>query len=130
MSVAVVHQLDHVAIAVTDPDRSRRWYEEVLGLERRYENAWPDVPVVLCAGEACIALFPLGKSDQTARPRGGFRHIAFRTDRVAFEAARREFERRGWDSRFEDHGICHSLYLSDPDGYQIEVTTYEYLGLS
>jgi catechol 2,3-dioxygenase-like lactoylglutathione lyase family enzyme len=127
MSVAVVHQLDHVALAVMDLDRSRRWYEEVLGLERRYEDAWPDFPVMLCAGEACIALFPLGESDQTARPQTGFPHIAFRTDRAAFEAARRQFERRGWDSRFEDHGICHSLYLSDPDGYQIEVTTYEFL---
>lgn len=125
VALAIVHQLDHVAIAVTDLDRSRRWYEDVLGLQRRYEDAWPDLPVVLCAGEACIALFPYGGSGPIDPRQGGFRHIAFRTDRTGFEAARQEFERHRLDLRFEDHGICQSLYLEDPDGYQVEVTTYD-----
>ena len=29
------------------------------------------------------------------------------------------------DARFSDHGISHSVYLNDPDGHQIELTTYE-----
>jgi catechol-2,3-dioxygenase len=31
------------------------------------------------------------------------------------------------DITFEsaDHGIAHSVYVSDPDGHRIEITTYE-----
>lgn len=126
--MARVHQFDHVALSVSDLDRSRRWYEEVLGLERRYEDAWPDFPVVLCAGEACLALFPGRDSEPEDHPLGGLRHVAFRTDHGNFEKARAEFERQDVDVHFEDHGICHSLYLRDPDGYQVEITTYEVPG--
>src|SRR5436309_11646980 len=111
MALVRVHQLDHVALAVTDMERSTRWYEDVLGLTRRYADAWADYPVVLCAGEACIALFPAGGDEQLHT--GGVRHVGFRTDRAAFEAARAEFERHGIASRFADHGICHSLYIND-----------------
>ena len=39
--------LDHVAIAVADVERSRRFYADVLGLEREHQE-W-DVPVVMVA---------------------------------------------------------------------------------
>lgn len=39
--------LDHVAVAVGDVERSRRFYEEVVGLERTHEE-W-DMPVVMTA---------------------------------------------------------------------------------
>ena len=26
---------------------------------------------------------------------------------------------------FQDHDICHSIYSADPDGHQLEITTYE-----
>lgn len=117
-----VEQLDHIAIAVADLERSREWYERVLGLKRRYEEAWTDFPIVLCAGEACIALFPRSPGAATG---GGLRHIAFRTSAQRFREAKEGLEREGLQPEFQDHGISHSLYVSDPDGYQIEITTYE-----
>ena len=35
------------------------------------------------------------------------------------------FRDRGIDFEFEDHGPCHSVYISDPDGHTIEITTYD-----
>jgi len=26
---------------------------------------------------------------------------------------------------FQNHGIAHSIYFRDPDGHELEITTYE-----
>ena len=51
-------------------------------------------------------------------------HIAFRLDRSGFDSARETLVEMGVAARFSDHRISHSLYLDDPDGHQIELTTY------
>jgi catechol 2,3-dioxygenase-like lactoylglutathione lyase family enzyme len=43
-----LEQLDHVAIAVRDVERSVEWYRDVLGLERRHE-VWGSYPAMVCA---------------------------------------------------------------------------------
>jgi len=49
----------------------------------------------------------------------------FRVDRVNFEAAQADLRRRGISVEFQDHGAAHSIYFKDPDGLQLELTTYE-----
>lgn len=120
--------LDHVAIGVRDVERSREFYERVLGLERAYEE-W-EMPVVLVAEGTGIAIFPEdvhpSSTPNEVEPQAiRILHIAFRVDREGFEAARVELADGGIDFRFSDHGISHSLYLNDPDGHQIELTTYD-----
>jgi len=53
------------------------------------------------------------------------RHVAFMLGAGDLERAGEHLRERGVDFRFEDHGSAHSLYLSDPDGNVIELTTYE-----
>lgn len=125
-----LESLDHIAIAVRDVDASRRWYAEVLGLERRHEETWGDVPTMMCAGSTMVALFPraVGDGDEEIYRRGGkpaLRHFAFRADRANFDRARAELERRGFEVEFQDHEIAHSIYFFDPDGYELEITTYD-----
>src|SRR5260370_36057792 len=56
--------LDHVALTVRDQNISLEWYQRVLGMERRYEEAnGAKDPVFVCAGNACLALFPAETSD-------------------------------------------------------------------
>lgn len=120
--------LDHIAITVRDVERSRDWYCAVLGLERRYGNVWGDVPTFVCAGDTGIALFPASVAEPKPRPERdtlAMRHFAFRVNRENFERAQNELRARGIALEFQDHSIAHSIYFYDPDGHQLELTTYE-----
>ena len=52
-------------------------------------------------------------------------HLAMRANRQNFLAAQEELKRRGIKFDFQDHEISHSIYFRDPDGHQLEITTYE-----
>jgi catechol 2,3-dioxygenase-like lactoylglutathione lyase family enzyme len=117
--------LDHVAIASADVARSQRFYAEVLGFEREHE-AW-DEPVVMAANGTGVAIFDEHRhpGDGEGEPPVRILHIAFRVDREGLERAREELAAQGLEPRFSDHGISHSLYFADPDGHELELTTYE-----
>lgn len=120
--------IDHVALTVADLERSRQWYQEVLGLEHLYPGEWDGVPLMLGVGGTALALFPASVA-QPQPPVGSdtiaMRHLAFRADRANFEQAQAELRQRGIDFSFEDHTLSHSIYFSDPDGYRLEITTYD-----
>ena len=120
-----IQGLDHVAIAVQDVERSRRFYAEVLGLERAHSE-W-DVPVVMAANGTGVAIFDkdLHPGDDEGEPNVRILHIAFRVNRDGFERALEELAAQGLEPRFSDHGIAHSVYFTDPDGHELELTTYE-----
>jgi catechol 2,3-dioxygenase-like lactoylglutathione lyase family enzyme len=123
-----VEGLDHVALSVRDVARSVAWYQDVLGLERRYEAVWGDFPAVVGAGTTALALFPTPVADPSPPPGRevlSVRHIAFRVGREAFERARGHLASRGITPTFEDHAAAHSLYFADPDGHRLEITTYD-----
>mgnify|MGYP000211720353 FL=1 len=128
MSTFKLDRIDHVALTVRDVKRSVAWYKEVLGLERRYQEAWGDYPAVVGAGETSLALFPCESPNPKPRPDHdtiAMRHVAFAMDRANFQQAQARFQELGIKFDFEDHTICHSIYISDPDGHQLEVTTYD-----
>ena len=119
--------IDHVALAVQDVRSSARWYQDVLGLERLYEEAWGDSPAVVGIRGTAIALFPVRDSAPKPLPDGdviAMRHIAFRANAENFATAQRELSARGLEFEFQDHGISRSIYFRDPDGHVIEITTY------
>lgn len=124
-----IRHIDHVALTVKDLDRSIAWYRDILGLERRHEAVWGRVPAMMCAGETGVALFPATtQNPNPARERRDstvMRHLAFQVDRQNFLRAQTELRGRDISFTFEDHQIAHSIYLNDPDGYEIELTTYE-----
>lgn len=123
-----VQHLDHVALTVSDTERSARWYEDVLGLERRHQAVWGGRPLMVCAGETCLAVFPPDGDLSEAPPNRttiSMRHFAFRVDRENFAAAQDRLKELDIPFSFEDHEICHSIYLADPDGHRVELTTFE-----
>jgi catechol 2,3-dioxygenase-like lactoylglutathione lyase family enzyme len=116
---------------VRDIERSVQWYIDVLGFERRYGGMWDGIPTFIGEGNTAIALFPVRPNARsTSSTRGNIRmlHLAFRADRKNFITAQEELKRRGIKFEFEDHEISHSIYFRDPDGHQLEITTYELQG--
>ena len=129
--------IDHVAIAVRDVKRSAKWYIDILGFEERNRGMWNGIPTFISKGTTAIALFPArndSKSGARAKidppigrsaPVANMLHLAFRADRKNFLAAQEELKRRGIKFEFQDHEISHSIYFGDPDGHELEITTYE-----
>lgn len=120
--------IDHVALTVSDVNRSAAWYIEVLGLEHRLQGMWGGVPVFVGRGATALALFPATKrEDQVSEKhtRGRILHVAFRANRSDFLAAQAELRRRTIAFDFQDHEVSHSIYFCDPDENELEITTYE-----
>src|SRR5436190_21404617 len=123
-----IKRIDHVALTVRDVSRSVAWYHDLLGLERRHEDVWGDCPAMMFAGDTALALFPargpiIDAPDRRAT--ASMRHLAFQVDRENFQEAQKSLRSRGVEFTFEDHSISQSIYFQDPDGYELELTTYE-----
>lgn len=57
--------------------------------------------------------------------------LAFQTDAPGFETAQRKLKTLGVPFEApEDIGIAYSIFFSDPDGHQLEITTYYVTGVS
>ena len=118
--------IDHIAMGVRDIERAAEWYIEVLGFERLHDGMWNGVPTFIGKGNTGIALFPANQEPKTSAHREiRMLHLAFRADRENFLGAQRELKKRGIKFEFQDHEISHSIYFRDPDGHQLEITTYE-----
>ena len=120
--------IDHVALAVRDVEETAKWYADVLGFERRYEGMWDGIPTFIGKGKTAIALFPARDGDSKSSAHTGkirMLHLAFRANNDGFLAAQEELKRRGIKFEFQDHEISHSIYFHDPDGHELEITTYD-----
>jgi catechol 2,3-dioxygenase-like lactoylglutathione lyase family enzyme len=119
--------IDHIAMSVRDVERSANWYIDVLGFEHRHKGVWGGIPTFIGKGTTAIALFPPRSSANSSSQAAEIRilHLAFRADCKNFLSAQEELKRRGIQFEFQDHEISHSIYFRDPDGHELEITTYE-----
>ncbi len=122
-----LQRLDHVSLNVRDRPRSIDWYRETFGLDQRNEPSADDEPVFMGAFGACVALFQARSAPSSPREpeSAGLRHVAFALTRADFDAADTHLTGRSVPFRRENHGSALSLYVDDPDGNVIELTTYE-----
>jgi glyoxylase I family protein len=116
--------LDHVVLRVADQAASRAFYESVLGCTLEFVNE-PIRLVQLRFGEALIDLLP---ADGPPPPHGrGVDHICLSIRAEDLAAVGRSLRARGVDvdgevrERRGAWGVGPSLYIRDPDGYQIEL---------
>ena len=116
--------LDHVGLAVSNMTASIEFYEGVLGLTRAHEVTWGDYPAVFEANGSGVALFSRTDGYETGSE-DPVRHVGFRTSRRGLDSAKEELTAGGIRYEEGDYAVAWSIYLPDPDGYIIEITTYE-----
>jgi len=118
--------IDHVAIRAMDVQQSVNWYQEVLGLSRADFPEWKNNPVFMSCGGFGLAIFPANTSDPEIdkfSKNSRIDHFAFNVSNEDFELAKAHFERMGIEFKAQDHYYFHSLYVRDPDGHTVELTT-------
>lgn len=123
----------HLALTVTDVDRSVPWYERVLDLKEvaRREDAETGIRKVVLRGRADLFSVVLVQHPDTERGdfderRTGLDHVAFTVESYG--------ELKEWESRLAEYGVTHTaakasrtlpgsavVVFRDPDGIQLEV---------
>jgi catechol 2,3-dioxygenase-like lactoylglutathione lyase family enzyme len=117
-----VNFLDHIAIRVSDPEVSVQWYENTLKLHRfDDEDRW-GYPIMMQASKTGVALFPARSEDDLQYVTSRI-HIAFNVDKDSFSSFLLSFQQEGIEFKLEDHHFFRSVYIQDPDGYTVELTT-------
>ena len=105
-----ITKVDVVGIPSTDPERSREFYVETLGLrpdERTRYEFW--------AGDTCFAIWQPAQFGVEYQPQANS-IVLLRVDDVP--AARADLESKGVRFQGEtfDTGVCHMANFTDPDG--------------
>lgn len=126
-----VKALDHVVLRVTDLDRARAFYCDVIGCA--FEKWQEKLGLLqLRAGTSLIDLVavdgPLGKAGGAAAGRGGRNvdHFCLAIDPFDEGAIRAHLAAHGVECgaavpRYGAEGMGPSLYISDPDGNVVEL---------
>lgn len=116
--------MDHVALNVSDLQQSADWYRRVLGfrISHKWNKTW-----MIRRGTMRIGLFfrPNAAKIEDLDNTRAITHFAYRLDAASFKQAIVTLHRMSVPFEGpEDTGIAHSVFLTDPDGYQVELTTY------
>jgi len=115
--------LYHVAIRVKDLSLSAACYGNVLGLKKYQLPEWGDYPIFMLANKPGVALFPARLSDTELVLKAKIDHFAFNVNQENFLKAQKQFETLGIEFNIQDHHYFHWIYIKDPDGHTVELTT-------
>jgi catechol 2,3-dioxygenase-like lactoylglutathione lyase family enzyme len=118
--------ITHVAVTVSDLDRSRAWYQRLLGADPVLdEDTGPFHHVVWLLGGTLLGIHQ-HTSPSSAEP---FDELRPGLDHIAFACANRS-ELEGWEGRLNELGVAHGgivdahygsgLSFRDPDNIALE----------
>jgi glyoxylase I family protein len=132
-------RLHHAAYVCRDLEQTRKFYEDVLGWPlkaawRECDKVFGEDELYYChlffqiADGGAIAFFQFADPRQHEKfaqygPHSPFLHLALKlADRAAQDETRRRLEAAGYETMVIDHGYCVSLYVTDPNGLNLEFT--------
>ena len=112
--------LTHIALAVSDVERSSRFYQEVFGAVEVYRQA--EFAQLQTPGTRDVLV--LEHAPDRAGPGGGIAHFGFRLTAASdINLAREAVEAAGGKVREQGEFVPGEPYLFaiDPDGYEFEI---------
>jgi len=108
--------IDHIVLHVSDVQRSKQFYTELLGMTPYREN---DRQVFLHAGSQGVALFK--KTDGSPVPAGGdMNHLALKVAGGTYDSLKSELEAHGVSVSGRP-GDDRCIYFQDPDGHRLQL---------
>jgi catechol 2,3-dioxygenase-like lactoylglutathione lyase family enzyme len=114
--VITVERTDFVSVPVTDLERSRRFYGEVLGLpEIPGQGSWPEFQ--LGENVSLYLLDPTNIGQEFKGPHSA--PIALRVPDVSAAKAALEAQGVEFTGDVFDTSVCHMAIFHDPDGNQL-----------
>lgn len=128
-----IRGLHHNAWRCSDSERTRRFYEDLLGLplvaalplgETKTGRAVQALHTFFRMGDgSCLAFFEVPGQPFDFKPQHDFDlHIALEVAPDALRPMMAKARAEGVEVRgVSDHGFIESIYLRDPDGYVVEL---------
>ncbi len=120
--------MNHAVLYVRDAERTRRFYEDVLGFSTVIDHpggAYVFMRAPASSNHHDIAFFTIGEGaapSDAGRRTVGMYHIAWQVPTLAdLEEMRDRLSAAGALKGASDHGANKSLYAMDPDGLEFEV---------
>ena len=132
-------RLHHTAYVTRDQEKTRQFYEDVIGLpllatwcesDELFGKVRTYVHTFYGIGDGgALAFFQFADPEmyeltQAERPAkiGRYDHIAFKAEPETYDELKRRLERAGEPYRETNHGYCKSIYVASPDGLIVEFT--------
>ena len=108
--------IDHIVLHVSDVQRSKQFYTELLGMTPYREN---DRQVFLHAGQQGVTLFR--KQGDTPLTTGNdLNHLALNVATGTYEALKADLEKHGVVVSGRP-GEDRCIYFQDPDGHRLQL---------
>jgi glyoxylase I family protein len=121
-----LQSMHHIAIIVSDYEKSKHFYVELLGFEIVRENYRPqreDYKLDLKFGDSELEIFGIKNAPKRPSPEAcGLRHLAFKVDCI--EDVIRELNEKGIETepvRFDEFTESKMTFFKDPDGLPLEL---------
>lgn len=118
--IPATYGLTHIAIAVSDLRRTKKFYQQVFGMKVMYDH--PDFLQLTTPGSHDVLVFESGRK---ANPKtGGIVHFGFRLRKAKdIDPVLKKISKAGGKIISQGEFVPCSPYVffHDPDGYEVEV---------